>query len=67
MAWPQVGYDVMSRNHSNWFSPNSKGYAYNYWEPQALKKNFVGAGGIGKVDSLIQYIKRVIIWSFMLG
>ena len=37
MAWPPATYDVISRNHSNRFSPNlrqnvSKGYAYSYWK-----------------------------------
>jgi len=41
MAWPPAIYDVISRNHSNQFSPNvrqnvCKGYAYTYWKRQLL-------------------------------
>ena len=37
MAWPAPTDDVISRNHSNWFSTNlcqnvCKGYAYSYWK-----------------------------------
>ena len=39
MAWPPAAYDVISRSHSNWFSPSlcqnaSQGYAHSYWKRQ---------------------------------
>jgi len=44
MALPPATYDVMSRNHSNCFSPNlcqnvSKEYAHSYGKQQVLMKN----------------------------